>query len=42
MTPNPAPRQTLQPATAPDSADLFDYELLRDYLGFAVRSVRRH
>jgi len=27
---------------AADGADLFDYALLRDYAGFALRSVRRH
>jgi uncharacterized protein involved in exopolysaccharide biosynthesis len=42
MTPNPAPRPTPETAPSTDSADLFDYELIRDYLGFAFRSFRRH
>jgi uncharacterized protein involved in exopolysaccharide biosynthesis len=42
MTPNPVPRPPSEAEAPADSADLFDYELIRDYLGFALRSFRRH
>jgi uncharacterized protein involved in exopolysaccharide biosynthesis len=47
MTANPPPENPLSapPASTPpppESADLFDYGLIRDYLGYFAGSVRRH
>jgi uncharacterized protein involved in exopolysaccharide biosynthesis len=43
MGPSPlTPRMAPEPAPLTESADLFDYELIKDWVGFSVRAMKRH
>jgi uncharacterized protein involved in exopolysaccharide biosynthesis len=43
MGPSPlTPRMAPEPAASTESADLFDYELIKDWVGFSLRAMKRH